>query len=314
MKKTVWLLLAVLLAAGGAARAEDAVTLRATAQVDRPEVRLSDVFTGVPAVADRAIATAPAPGKSIVYDVRVLVRLADQYRLDWKPQSLADRAELTRASTLITLEMIRDEVLKKLAEQNIKGKVEVQFDKRNLEVHLPSDRAPEFALNGFAYEAQTHRFNAELNAPTGAAPVALTGRVIVKRDVPVLTKRLPAGTTLGEADLEMITLPEDRLNAGVITDAAQLIGHELRHEAAEGQPLQKRDVTPPRLITRGSLITMRIQTPYMVITAQGRALQDGRAGEVVRVTNTQSNRTVEGTVTATGVVTVSTAQKMALAE
>ena len=54
------------------------------------------------------------------------------------------------------------------------------------------------------------------------------------------------------------------------------------------------------LSLRGSLVTMKIETPFMTVTAQGKAQQDGAEGEIVRVINTQSNRVVEGTVTGPG--------------
>ena len=75
-------------------------------------------------------------------------------------------------------------------------------------------------------------------------------------------------------------------------------------------PVRERDVIPPRLVVRGTLVTMKIETPFMTVTAQGRALQDGKLGDVVRVINTQSNRTIEGTVEAAGVVRMPTAQKL----
>lgn len=61
-------------------------------------------------------------------------------------------------------------------------------------------------------------------------------------------------------------------------------------------------------------MTMKIETPFILITAQGKAQQDGAEGETVRVINTQSNRMVEGVVVAPGVVEIRTAQKIALAE
>ena len=78
--------------------------------------------------------------------------------------------------------------------------------------------------------------------------------------------------------------------------------------------MRARDVSAPRLVTRGSLVTIKVETPYMMVTAQGRALQDGAMGDTVRVTNTQSNRTIEGIVASAGVVRIQTAQKMAAAE
>lgn len=298
------------------ALAESAVTLKTTTEVNRPAIRLADVFDGVPEGIDRDIATAPAPGKSVTYDVHVLSKLAEQYRLDWQPQSLSDRAVLTRAATRITQDMILAAVLDKLKEQDIKGKVEAVFDNRALEVDLPADRQPDFALNNFEYDASTKRFRADIRAETGSSPIILpvTGRVNVSRNVPVLAHRLDVGATIAEADLEWMTVPDEHVTVDTVTEAAQVVGHELRHDVTVGQPLRTHDVMPQRLVVRGSIVTMKIETPYMLITAQGRALQDGGAGDVVRVTNTQSNRVVEGVVEASGIVRIPTAQKLAAAE
>ena len=299
-----------------AVRADSLVTLKPATEVNSPSIRLSDVFSGIPDTIDRPIATAPAPGKNVTYDVRILANLAKQYRLDWQPQSTADHATLTRASAKITQDMVRAAVIEKLKTQDIKGKTEIQFDNHALEVDLPADRAPKFTLNNFDYDSLNKRFHADLSAETGASPVVLpvTGHVLIKRDVPVLTRRLEAGTTIGEADVDWLTVPEERLSGDFITEKSQLIGRELRHDAADNQPLHSRDIIPPRLVTRGGLVIMKIQTPYLLITAQGRALQDGTTGDVVRVTNTQSYRVLEGTVEGPGVIRIQTSQKLALAQ
>jgi len=109
-------------------------------------------------------------------------------------------------------------------------------------------------------------------------------------------------------------MPEERLTADIVTEQSQLIGRELRRDTPEGQILRSRDIMPQRLVQRGSLVTMKIETPYILVTAQGRAQQDGVEGETIRVVNTQSNRIVEGVVTAPGIVEIRIARKVALAE
>jgi flagella basal body P-ring formation protein FlgA len=299
-----------------AAQAETTVTLRPAVEVKRAAIRLADVFAGLPEGIDRDIATAPAPGKSVTYDVHVLSKLAEQYRLDWQPQNLADCAVLTRASTRITQDMIREAVAGKLKALDIKGKTEIQFDNRNLEVNLPADQLPVFTLEKFEYDALSKHFRGDLAAKSGATPFALpvTGRVIVQRDIPVLARHLDGGATIGEADLDWITVSDEHVTGDVVTETSQIIGRELRHAITEGQPLHGRDFIPPRLVTRGSLVLLKIETPYLLMTAQGRALQDGAAGESVRVTNTQSNRVVEGIAEAPGVVRIRMARQIASVE
>jgi flagella basal body P-ring formation protein FlgA len=298
--------------------ADTPVTLRGTTEVKRIAVRLSDVFNGVPNEIDRDIAQAPAPGKQVTYDVNVLTRLVEKYRLDWEPQTLADHIVISTASTRITADTIRESVIRKIKEQNeVAGMkdsvVDVNFDNRTLEINLPADQGPDFVLNNFDYDILSKRFRADLVADTSSGPfsVPLAGHISIKRNIPVLVHRLEGGTTVSATDVDWVPVSEDRVNGTVITDAKQLIGHELRRDTGGGEVLHTSDVIPPRLITRGSLITLKIQTAYMQLTAQGKALQDGTQGDVIRVINTQSNRLIEGTVSGPGVVTIKTTQIVA---
>jgi flagella basal body P-ring formation protein FlgA len=296
------------LAAPGAA----AVTLKSETEVNRPVVRLSDVFDGLPAGIDCDIARAPAPGKSITYDVNVLAGLMHQYKLDWQPQNLSDHTTITTAGSKITADDIRAAVIGKVKALDVKGDIDVMFDNHVLELTLPADRAPDFTLNDFSFDAINKRFHATLLADGFTGPVSLTvsGRITVRHNVPVLARRLEAGTQIGAADIDWLSVPSDRMS-GIVTEAENLIGHELRRDTDAGQPVSERDVGSPRFVVRGTLVTMKIETPVMMVTAQGRALQDGKLGDVVRVTNTQSNRTVEGTVESAGVVRIQTARQLA---
>ena len=102
--------------------------------------------------------------------------------------------------------------------------------------------------------------------------------------------------------------------AGVVTSAGDLINHEIKRDTDAGQPVHESNVVPPRFVVRGTLVTMKIETPFMMVTAQGRALQDGKFGDTVRILNTQSNRVVEGTVESDGVVRIRATRILASAE
>jgi flagella basal body P-ring formation protein FlgA len=72
------------------------------------------------------------------------------------------------------------------------------------------------------------------------------------------------------------------------------------------------DLQKPVAIARGSMVSVVLKTPAMLLTTQGRALDDGAIGDVIRVLNTRSNMTVQGTVSASGEVIVSPAGSLAL--
>jgi len=299
--------------------ADTPITLHDAVEVQRMTVRLSDIFDGIPSDMDRDIAQAPMPGKQVTYDASVLTRVAEKYRLNWKSKSLADHIVVTTACAHITADMIREAVatrIKDLNASNPKNTIDVTFDNHALDVALPTDHTPDFSLNNFDYDTLAKRFRADLTAatPGGVFSVPVSGHITFKRSVPVLARRLESGTIIGAVDLDTILVPEDHANGTIITDASQLIGHELRRDVNGEEVLRVQDIIPPRFVTRGSLVTLKIETSFMTITAQGKALQDGSKGDAVRVINTQSNRMIEGVVDGPGTVRVEINQKLAAAQ
>lgn len=300
------------------ARADILVSLRPAAEVKGPSIRLSDVFDGVTKDVDTDIALAPEPGKSVTYNVQVLTQLADQYHLIWKPQNQADAALLHRASIDVTPDMIREKIVEKIkaVETRSVENMDVTFESRQVGFALPAEQSPVFDLADFSYDARSRRFRTEIIARSGPSPVRqiLMGRVSFKRDVPVLAHHVAAQTVLGAGDIAWRQEAEDRLPRDVATDAAQLVGMEMRGDGDEGDLIRMRDLLPARLVTRGSLVTIKIETPLMQVTVRGRSLSDGAKGDVVRVTNLQSKRVIEGVVESDGVVRIDLARTVASAE
>jgi flagella basal body P-ring formation protein FlgA len=314
----LWLVLACSTGSSTPCVANTAVTLKPEVEIKRFAVRLSDLFTGVPTEIDRDIAQAPPPCKPAIYDQNVLNKLADTYRLDWQAEPSADHAVVTSACARITNDMIRDAVIAKLKlDRTTKDRsFELTFDNHALEIDLPADQNTDFTLANFSYDASSKRFRADLTAQTERGPFvqSVTGHVAVKRTVPILAHRVEAGMTISENDLDWQQVPEERITADIITEGSQLVGRELRRDTAEGEILHAHDVVSPRLVLRGALVTMKIETPFITVTAQGKSQQDGAQGDTVRVVNTQSNRVVEGTVTGPGTIEIRTTQKLASAQ
>ncbi len=312
----LWFIAASCMGSSEPCVADTIVALHGDSEVRGSTVRLSDLFSGVPAPIDRDIAQAPLPGKTAVYDAHVLEKLADKYRLDWHATSLTDHVTLTTNSTRITSDDVRAAIARKIAETGVHGDIEANLDNHALEINLPGDQRGDFAFSNFDYDNVSKRFRCEVVAGRGSAAISVpvSGRVIVKRQVPTLAHRMESGSVIVLTDIDFITVTDDRVTSNVVTSADQLIGHEVRHALAEGDVIHANDIIPARLVTRGALVTLKIETPYMQLTAQGRSLQDGAEGDVVRVNNIQSNRMVEGTVTGPGVVSIHTGQKIALAQ
>lgn len=102
----------------------------------------------------------------------------------------------------------------------------------------------------------------------------------------------------------------DQVNRNILTDANRLIGQEVRRGTNAGQPVRSSDLRAPLIVSKGSLVTMVLQTPKMQLTSKGRAMDDAAMGEVVRIMNTQSKTVVEATVVGTNTVQVMPAAAM----
>ncbi|MBO6521456.1 MAG: flagellar basal body P-ring formation protein FlgA [Rhodospirillales bacterium] len=71
-----------------------------------------------------------------------------------------------------------------------------------------------------------------------------------------------------------------------------------------GYPIRNNDVTRPVLVEKNSLVTIIHQVPNMILTAQGKAMQDGADGDIVQIKNGRSNQIVEAEVIGPGRVAV----------
>jgi flagellar basal body P-ring formation protein FlgA len=178
-----------------------------------------------------------------------------------------------------------------------RGRAVVELDNPSLELRAPAG-AGSLTAERVYFNPVNGRFAAELviggTKPAVRLPVA--GRAFGLVEVPVLSRRLSQGEAIAAVDLARVEMRADMLESDVAASEEELVGRAPRRSLAPNQPVRLRDVQSPRLVDKGALVTIVLSTPRMILTAQGRAQQDGGKGDVVRVLNSQSNRTIEATV------------------
>lgn len=111
----------------------------------------------------------------------------------------------------------------------------------------------------------------------------------------------------GEAIQEsmLVDLPVDRQMAGELAQTrSALVGRLARRTLFPGQPISMNAVDDPKLVANGSPVRLFYERSGISIHASGQALQSGRAGDVIRVRNSESGIVVTGTVAPSGVVMV----------
>ncbi|MBK1697720.1 flagellar basal body P-ring formation chaperone FlgA [Rhodovibrio salinarum] len=289
------------------ARVGQPVSLNSEIVVEGDTVTLNHLFSGLGARGETPIARAPEPGKEVQLPANWLARVARAYEIDWQPASKLQQASLRRAAQRIGGKKIQEAIHAKLAERGIDGDVEVQLDTPDTALVLPVDAPGTVKIAGLNYDRDSGRFTANVVAPDAQRPLAratVSGKALAMVEIPVLTRRIGRDEVIGQRDIAWVTRPVDAITANHIRDARKLVGMSARRSIRPERPVRETDVTAPVIVPRNSLVTLMLQTEQMRLTAQGRALQDGAKGEVVRVVNTKSNTTVSGVVVADGTVAV----------
>jgi flagella basal body P-ring formation protein FlgA len=122
-----------------------------------------------------------------------------------------------------------------------------------------------------------------------AASVPMTFRLQRRAPALISTRDLPAGTVLTSDDLRVEDRPvlPGRL---ILSDASQAIGQEATVPIKAGTTLTASQLKPAILIRRGTRVRLVCKGPSFVATATGEAMQDGAAGQTIRIRNLSSLR------------------------
>ena len=279
-------------------------------------VRLGDLFRNAGPRADDVVVYAPKPGQQFVLDSHWLYRVARKFSLDWRPNSRLKRSIVRRDSQIIDRRDLEARLLEELIDQEgMDHDNMVQIAGRGFRLHVPVDAATEVAVRQLAYDPRSRHFSAIVTAPPDhpeSVTVRVSGRVYDVTRVPVLTAHKAANDVITANDLTWTPLRTDRMHRHIIVDADRLVGMAPLRALLPGRAIRTKDVRRPVLVAKGSLVTLIIRRPGMLLTARGKALEDGGRGSTIRINNIQSNQIVEATVTGAGKATVLALDQVAL--
>ena len=97
-----------------------------------------------------------------------------------------------------------------------------------------------------------------------------------------------------------------------LRDVSELIGMSPLRTLSADRPVKRSEIRRPVLVGKGSIVTMVFRSERMMLTAQGKALQNGSKGDNIRILNTKTHKVIDGTVLNSGTVTVSPLGQLAL--
>ena len=119
-------------------------------------------------------------------------------------------------------------------------------------------------------------------------------------DSVVATRTIRAQTIITPQDVTMV----DAAIPGALGAAEAAVGLEARIAIYAGRPVHAEDLGSAAIIARNQIVPIRFRAGALEILAEGRAMERGSVGDVIRVMNLGSRTTVNGRIEPDGQVQV----------
>ncbi len=283
-----------------------AATLRENATVSGDKVTLGDVFDGT-STPDVVLGAAPEPGKEMVLNAAVLNRVANNYKLAWSASSPTQQLILKRDAHIIDAAQITDALKASLAEKGVDGSFTITLAKTDAAIVLPVTLEPGVEVGNLNYMPGRDTFSATLASPSAANPLKtliITGIINRMVQVPTLKGTARKGDIISASDIAWVEMPLRNISRDTLLDADDIIGKTPSGIVASTRAIREKDISYPQLVARGDDVTIIYQIGSMSLTAKGKSQQNGSQGDLIRVTNLSSAKSMSASVTGDRTVTV----------
>jgi flagella basal body P-ring formation protein FlgA len=166
----------------------------------------------------------------------------------------------------------------------------------------------EVSVTDLSYDARARRLQARVSVPGSMAlrlkPVRIGGQLVETVEVVVPRRAIARGETLARADIIVERRPREGQVSDLIGDPGAAIDKVASRALMAGLPLRASDVRREEIVAKGDLVTIIYESRGLTITMRGKAGEAGAMGDVVSVTNPQSKRVLQGTVSGPGRISV----------
>jgi flagella basal body P-ring formation protein FlgA len=134
-----------------------------------------------------------------------------------------------------------------------------------------------------------------------AAPASAAGQLVT---LPVPTVTIYPGDLIDHDRLADRTFVQSQVRSGYVDSTDMLVGKIAKRTLLPNHPISMNAIGEVDLVTRGTAVQLVFQQPGLTITTYASPLQDGGAGDLIRVRNTDSGAVVVGIVQPDGTVRV----------
>jgi flagella basal body P-ring formation protein FlgA len=258
-------------------------------------ITLGDIFNNVENNADFVLAPAPRPNETLIWDAKTLRRIVQSFDLN-KRLSATDQVKIRRLATFISREDLENAIATALADEGVSGPVALDFVGGEPEIILPYNETAILKVKEASYNASRETFSAHVSVGE-ASSHHFTGIVHGLVDIPVLKTPVMRGDIISKNMITTMQVREDSLTDATLLSAEDLAGMTPRRVLRANTPIIMSELNRPVMVKRGDLVTMELNSGPIRVTAIAKAMENGTKGDIIRLVNMDSNRTLEAEVT-----------------
>jgi flagella basal body P-ring formation protein FlgA len=294
-------------------------TLKHSITVTSDVVRIGDLIDNADSFAAIPVFRSPDIGTTGAVPARRVIEAARAHNLFGVESGDVLDVEVARAGRVIGRKDIEARIARLFAGTNGLGgasDLKVSFDREP--VSFSADLPPDADLKAMraALDPRGGRFDVVFEVPLGASRRTLmryTGTVVETTDAIVPVRTIARGEIVRAQDLAVERRPKAEVTGDVISTNDEAVGRAARQALRPGLPVRRTDLVKPDLIRRDDSVTLVYEAPGIMLTTRGKAIESGGEGDIIKVLNAQTNRTLQGVVTGPGRVDIGPAAPPSLA-
>ncbi len=135
--------------------------------------------------------------------------------------------------------------------------------------------------------------------------VAVSGKISIKQDVVMAARKIHSGELISEGDLTLETACiMSRKGRNVLTLKEAVVGKKAGRNIRAGQWITRVMIRDLPLVKKGKKVIIKAHSKSIQVSTLGKVLENGGAGDQVKVVNISSGKEILATVMAPGVVQV----------
>lgn len=286
-------------------------TLKPAVTVTADVVRIGDLVDHAGAAAGVPIFRSPDFGTTGSVPVAQLLEAVRAHDLVMVDARGLTEVAVTRAGHVIGAKDVQERIARAFAgRQNLSEakNLAVTLDRETRPIFLDPSASTELHLVRSSYDPRSGRFDVTFELPGNPGRIGpllrYTGTLVDAVEVVVLTRQVNRGDVLRATDLAVERRPRSEATGEVVGGVERAVGSAAKQTMRAGSILRRADLMKPNLVRRDEAVTLVYETPGLMLTMLGKAIEAGTEGDLVNVMNAHSKRPVQGYVSGPGRVTI----------